>query len=301
MFTKEEFVRRSKVVHGLKYDYSKSDYKGSMTKLVISCPVHGDFLQEPASHWRGCGCRRCAGLEPGTTDGFITQAREVHHGRYFYDSVKYAGSKCKVVIGCPKHGYFTQTPNNHLRGQGCPCCFDESRSLSQEDFVIRCKKVHRNKYGYDKCDYKHNIIPVIVTCPKHGDFRQLPLNHLYGHCGCPTCKSSKGEIRIHRFLERRGLKFQSQFRFPDCKNQYMLRFDFAVFTNSGLILIEYQGQHHYRPVSFGGTSRAKTIHRQTVKRDQIKRAYCDTHGYKLIEVPFNCSGVEKFLSEVHAW
>ena len=28
----------------------------------------------------------------------------------------------KVIITCPEHGDFFQTPNNHLKGQGCPKC-----------------------------------------------------------------------------------------------------------------------------------------------------------------------------------
>ena len=54
--TNEEFVAKTKEVHGDRYDYSKVEYKNSHTKVCIICPEHGEFWQIPNSHLRG---RRC--------------------------------------------------------------------------------------------------------------------------------------------------------------------------------------------------------------------------------------------------
>jgi len=56
----EEFVLRSKKIHGSKYNYSKVQYKGTFTHVIITCKVHGDFLQKPNYHLSGNGCRKCA-------------------------------------------------------------------------------------------------------------------------------------------------------------------------------------------------------------------------------------------------
>ena len=56
---KEEFIRRAREIHGDKYDYSKVDYKNNYTKVVITCPEHGDFKQFPHSHLQGNGCQKC--------------------------------------------------------------------------------------------------------------------------------------------------------------------------------------------------------------------------------------------------
>lgn len=55
----ELFIERAKSVHGEKYDYSKVDYRNNQTKVIITCPKHGDFLQAPSSHLEGCGCPTC--------------------------------------------------------------------------------------------------------------------------------------------------------------------------------------------------------------------------------------------------
>ena len=57
--TYEEFVAKSRLVHGDLYDYSQVDYKNSKTKVTIICPKHGPFEQKPEKHWIGHGCPQC--------------------------------------------------------------------------------------------------------------------------------------------------------------------------------------------------------------------------------------------------
>lgn len=297
MFTKEEFVCRAEQAHGKRYDYSKSEYKGNNIKVTITCSEHGDFEQLPADHWRGRGCRKCVGLEKGTTESFINRATKLLGDLYDYSLVEYTGNKEDVRILCPRHGQFLQTPNNHLKGQGCPKCHNETKSLTQEEFIQRAKKIHGNQYDYGKSEYKHNQQPVTITCGKHGDFSQLPFHHLYYEAGCPTCSASHGERKIREWLLEEGMSFKQEFKFADCRNIQPLPFDFAVFTNDGLVLIEYQGKHHYEPVSFGGTTKAVDIHEDTKKHDEIKRRYCQEQGYRLIEIRYDCNDVAKLLDE----
>jgi hypothetical protein len=55
---KRHFVGRARAVHGQKYRYGK--YTGAAKKMRITCPAHGAFLQTPASHLQGHGCKECA-------------------------------------------------------------------------------------------------------------------------------------------------------------------------------------------------------------------------------------------------
>lgn len=58
--TTEEFIQRAQEVHGDRYDYSKVKYVNYKTKVLIICPIHGDFLQAPVNHLRGKECPKCA-------------------------------------------------------------------------------------------------------------------------------------------------------------------------------------------------------------------------------------------------
>lgn len=52
----------------------------------------------------------------------ISKFRNVHGDRYDYSKVVYVDMNSKVTIICPEHGEFYVTPDNHLRGRGCPRC-----------------------------------------------------------------------------------------------------------------------------------------------------------------------------------
>jgi hypothetical protein len=69
MYTTEEFVARAKAKHGDKYEYDKTTYTGANKKLVITCPVHGDFEQIANAHMKGSGCQKCVLEKRGTKHG----------------------------------------------------------------------------------------------------------------------------------------------------------------------------------------------------------------------------------------
>lgn len=59
--TTEEFIRRARLVHGDRYNYSKSIYKRNNEKIEIICPRHGSFWQNAGSHIgvSKAGCPKC--------------------------------------------------------------------------------------------------------------------------------------------------------------------------------------------------------------------------------------------------
>jgi len=113
--TTEEFIKKSKKVHGNKYDYSKSSYVNARTKLIIICRIHGEFFQNPRHHIIGSGCPICVGLQK-TTESFINEAENIHGNKYDYSYTNYKSSSININIGCKTHGIFSQKPATHLRG-----------------------------------------------------------------------------------------------------------------------------------------------------------------------------------------
>lgn len=66
-----EFVRKSKIVHGNRYDYSKVEYIDCKTPVCIICSKHGEFWQTPRTHLKGSNCPKCA-TEKKTTKRLVT-------------------------------------------------------------------------------------------------------------------------------------------------------------------------------------------------------------------------------------
>jgi len=59
LLTTEEFIEKAKKIHGNKYDYSKSIFINTRTKIEIICPIHGVFKQKANGHLNGKGCSKC--------------------------------------------------------------------------------------------------------------------------------------------------------------------------------------------------------------------------------------------------
>lgn len=56
-----DFIKRAIIIHNNKYDYSKVNYINNHTKIIIICPIHNEFNQQPNSHLAGQGCSKCKG------------------------------------------------------------------------------------------------------------------------------------------------------------------------------------------------------------------------------------------------
>ena len=59
-YTNNEFIEKAKKVHDNKYDYSKTEYINSHTKICVICPEHGEFWQTASDHLQGKGCAKCS-------------------------------------------------------------------------------------------------------------------------------------------------------------------------------------------------------------------------------------------------
>ena len=136
--TTEEFVAQARAVHGDRYDYSRTVYVLNAQKLSVICREHGPFMTYPYHHTTGGGCPSCNGrnkskamLQAGMGN-FLRQSAEKHGTKYDYSKAVYTGYNTKVIIGCPIHGDFEQTPAIHYRGSGCPKCGTANRVRLQK-------------------------------------------------------------------------------------------------------------------------------------------------------------------------
>lgn len=125
--TNKDFITKAQQVHDDKYDYSKVQYVNSDTKIIIICPIHGEFKQAPARHLSGDKCPKCKfnKLSKKFSIGnkeFIARAKQVHGNKYDYSNIQYSKLKNKITIRCPRHGDFTIAASSHLRGAGCHKC-----------------------------------------------------------------------------------------------------------------------------------------------------------------------------------
>lgn len=271
----DEILKRFRVVHRNKYDYSKFVYTGLHDKSIIVCPIHGEFEQIVANHLKGEGCPACGKALRSASQSmgrkaFIEKARKVHGDKYDYSKVEYVNNKTKVCIICPVHGEFKQRPDEHLKGRGCQKCVGRNRS--KEDFILEAEKIHKGRYDYSNVIYEASEKKVEIKCNKCGKtFFQKPWVHLQGH-GCPYCKMSLGELEIMNMLDDNHIEYTFQASPPFLGN---LSLDFLI----GNIAIEVQGEQHFKGSRcFGGEDHTEKI----MERDEKKYNLCKENGIDIL-------------------
>jgi len=278
----DEFIKRSKKIHGDKYDYSKVEYNCITDKICIICPEHGEFWQQVESHLQGYGCQKCANekthkMQTKTLEEFVEQARLIHGDRYDYSKVEYVNALTKVCIICPEHGEFWQTPDNHLHGHGCQKCLlnkmNDITRMTKETFIKKAKEMHGDKYDYSKVEYINCDTEVCIICPEHGEFWQKPYYHIHKG-GCPHCKESKLERDICVFLTNNKINFNRQKRF-----KWLGRQSLDFYLPDYNIAIECQGKQHFEPVNyFGGIKMFE--YRKLL--DKAKKELCEKNGIDIL-------------------
>ena len=193
--TTGQFKVQAILKHGDKfYDYSLVEYKGTHKKVKIICPTHGEFEQIAKAHSiNGRGCEKCGYIMTANkrtrsyTLGYFKSLSIIKHGDRFYDYSKseYINAKSKLIIICPTHGEFEQSPEKHLNGQQCPSCVGIV-PYTMTEFMNKAKDAHSNKYTYENVVLGNREDKVEIICKKHGSFFQTAKNHFLGK-GCPYC------------------------------------------------------------------------------------------------------------------
>ena len=262
---------------------------------------HGKFYVTTGHLRDGHGCPKC-GIEKridkrkSKIEDFIKKAKHIHGNKYDYSKVKYVNSHTKVCIICPIHGEFWQTPASHLMGRNCPKCSKPCYKYTTEDFVKKAMEVHGDKYNYSKTNYIDAKTKVCIVCPKHGEFWQIPSEHIDG-CGCKYCKESHLEGEIRNVLQKNDTKSITKFesvRDPEIENRYECSIEFKYdvrdlewlkpltydfFLPEHNIAIECQGEQHFRIIEhFGG----KNDYDKRIERDKKKKILSEKNGIKLL-------------------
>lgn len=276
--TQEILYEKLHNIHGDNYVFSLNEYVNTRTKITVKCHIHGYFYALPKTLLNGNGCKQC-GIQKLkkhfslTKIDFIKKSINKHGDLYNYDELNYINNNTKVKIICKTHGEFSQIPNDHLRGAGCPKCAiiktQQKNTYTTESFIEKALMVHGNRFTYDTTLYESCYKKVKIICKKHGEFLQKPCEHLSGN-SCPKCNLSKGEYIIQNWLSENNISYSYNHTFKDCINpetNRKLKYDFYIPSYN--ILIEFDGIQHFKPTRFNGIQQTKA------EINFIKTKYCD--------------------------
>lgn len=235
-YNNELFKIESKKIHGDEYDYSKVEYKNNSTPVCIICTKHGEFWQRPYDHIDGkSGCPKCANEKRHNffvekKENFIKKSTLLFLGKYSYTKVDYYNNSTKVIITCPTHGDFLCSPNNHLKGRGCPVCKAELYVYENRLYVLLLTI-------FKKDDIKRQYKDDWLTNNKSLDFFMPKYNIAVEHQGEQHVKPIEIFGGIEKFNRTRELDIEKN---NECKNMginllyfsYQQNVDFSGFIDN---------------------------------------------------------------------
>lgn len=197
--SKEEAISRCIKYHGNKYDYSKVSFKRTCEKVVIICPIHGEFKQSLDNHMRGCGCSKCSHINKkriygvGVLDIFADRHKSLVAWRSMlqrcYDSKRFGiYPTYKDCTVCDEWLLFSNFKRwfdeNYIEGYAL-----------DKDILVKGNKV----YSPDTCCFvPHEINESFISTKKDG----LPVGiHFYKGKYCAKICINKKQIYLGRFIK----------------------------------------------------------------------------------------------------
>ena len=137
--TTEEFIARATKVHGGKFSYDKVVYKNKLSKIIVTCPNHGDYEVTATVHMLGRMPRCCAneakkGIRTRKdTPEYIARKQAKNNNQMFFN-----GSAC---INCGN-------TRRYSCNNSCSECSVESRKKSNAKKDISARKTFRSRNIY---------------------------------------------------------------------------------------------------------------------------------------------------------
>ena len=183
-YNNDIFKEKGNKKHNNEYDYTKTEYVNSLTKVCIICPIHGEFWQTPADHLYGYGCPKCGGTMKLNENEFLKKKKKIHNDSYSYKDLHYVNIKTKIDIFCNKCGnVFQQTPLDHLTGRGCPNCKRSKSEIKVEQFLQENKIKYQGQkkftwLGLQSLDFYLPDYNIAIECQGEQHFK--PVEHFGG-------------------------------------------------------------------------------------------------------------------------
>lgn len=282
--THNQFIKEIKEKFGDEYTVLSQYEKASKKVNVRHNKCNKEYYVRASAFLSGARCTYCFKPVKKSTEQFKKEVSNIVGDEYSVIG-EYKNNKEKVKMlhnNCGNE--YEVTPGHFLStGRRCPYCKGGSPQ-SKNVFAEKFNKVSKNNFEliseYTKS--KENINVRHVKCGYEYSVRAD--NFLSGK-GCPKCKESYGEKRISDILKNNSIPFITQKRFDNCRNVKPLPFDFAIIEGDNVkLLIEYNGEQHYKPVElFGG----KQEFNKRKNNDKIKFDYCVDNNIELVYISYN--------------
>lgn len=224
-------------------------YRGSKENITI---YHADcghtFKITPNAFLKGQRCSFCAKIrraikQTHSVQWFVKQLQQKYGNRYCVVG-NYVDTKTPVKIRCTWcNTTWDPTPNNLLRGYGCPRC--AGRIVTQEDFEKRVRSKNNGQFTFLD-SYRGIDVKIRCRCNNCNYTWSLTPHDFYRIKGCPMCQTNHSyttsEYRIKLFnihgneyslVESYKPNRKLKFRHNKCNHEFLARSADMLEINTG--------------------------------------------------------------------
>lgn len=319
---RKDYIELGYKIDDNKYIEVKPEHlsKGSHARVKLYCDFCGCEFEKTwkdifRNNQKTHCCQKCTGTKSNLTAKNNGNKERDWYGR----ALDFCNKKGYVLVTkeedlilahsiaqyiCPKHGLKETKVMLLAYKHGCSDCRYENtdgkyknnpEALKKEMLSYGLEITNPEEYeSWSKTNLK-------IICPKCGEeyissFNNIRRNYREGIKNlCSNClkPTSLGEIKISEYLNSKGILFEKEKRFSDCKDKSTLPFDFYLPNNN--LIIEFMGRQHYEPISFfGGEEEFK----KRKLHDIYKKRYCLENNMRYLAISYrDINKVDKILDE----
>lgn len=212
------------------------------------------------------------------------------------------GSRTNVAINCLEkdyHKFYMISCSDFVRGRRCPYCTNRKGKVHPLDSLgklledkgllhLWSNKNKRSPYEYPVQSNQK----VWWKCPegKHEDYLRFIYNSTSNNFRCSECQFSQGEKRIEEYLMKNNIRYTAQTEYEGLVGLGggNLSYDFYIL-NPYNILVEYDGEFHYKPIKKYKNEPLKYAQERFEKQkehDRLKNEYAHNNGVNLLRIPY---------------
>lgn len=193
--------------------------------------------------------------------------------------------KTKKVVCSMCNLSFFKKPNDNIKYCSNKCL----HKSKQTKILVKCVVCKKEFYKY----------PFSLGWCKNQNRQRIVLIKLT-HNKCTVCNASRGEREVARILEKLNIKYEKEYKFDDCETKKIniLPFDFLIYSNQKIKMIEYHGAQHYKLCDFGRENICKKrALKKTRRNDKIKRDFCKSKKIPFLEISYkNYNKIEELIT-----
>ena len=206
-YSTSEWVEKAKTIHNDRYNYSKTTYINSKTKIIIICSIHGEFFQTPSDHLSRKGCKYCAGQGFHPNESLSIMNPKIA-SEWDYEKNKESGlnpdllgrtHKYKFWWKCNNgkdHSYKATVQYRIKRNSGCAIC--HGKQITTETSLAFLRPDLIEEWHKDNCITPWDVsigseIKILWKCNNkdHEPYYAVICSRTGRGSGCPECAGNK--------------------------------------------------------------------------------------------------------------